>query len=107
MPTRRAERSAADATGEFDSRAVFGDAIEAPATADDLNPADAAEVDPAPAGAASAGSTAGPHPTGKHRADERASGGSRPLFDRLTEGMVDGVPAVRPPQEQPHDARSI
>jgi len=107
MPTRPAERSAADATGEFDRRAVVGDAIKAPATTDDLNPADPAEIDPARRGAATAGSTAGPHPTGKQGPDERASGGSRPRFDRLTEGMVDGVPAARPPQEQPNDARSI
>jgi hypothetical protein len=107
MRTRRAERFAADVTGEPDSRAVIGDAIEAPAAVDDLNPADAAEVDRAPAGAASAGSSAGPHPTGKRAAEERASGGSRPLFDRLTEGMVDGVPAARPAQEPPNDAHSI
>jgi hypothetical protein len=107
MPVRRTERFAANATGEPESRAVTGDAIEAPAAVDDLTPADAAEVDRAPPGAAPAGSTAGPHPTGKRATEKRASGDSRSLSDRLTEGMVDAVPAARPPQEQPDNAPSI
>jgi hypothetical protein len=106
-PVRRAERSAADAAREPESRAVLGDAIEAPVAVDELNPADAAGVDRAPPGAAPAGSAAAPHPSGRPAPEKRVGGASRSLFDRLTEGMVDAVPAAPPPQEQPSDAHSI
>jgi hypothetical protein len=100
-PVRRAERSAADAPGGPESRAGSGDANEAPAV-DDPIPADAGEVDRAPPGAAP-----GPHPTGNPATGKRAGEGSGSLFDRLTEGMIDAVPAARSPQEQPDDAPSI
>jgi hypothetical protein len=103
----RAPRSAADVVGPSESGAVSADAIEAPAAVDDLSPGDAAAGEPAPTGAAAAGSTAGSRPTGNHATEERPSAGSRSLFDRLTEGMVDAVPAARPSQQQPDDAHAI
>jgi hypothetical protein len=106
-PVRRAERSAADAIGRPESHAEMADANEAPAVVDGLTPADAGEVDRAPLSADPAASTAGPHPTGKRATEKRAGERRGSLFDRLTEGMVDAVPAARPPQEQPDDAPSI
>jgi hypothetical protein len=102
MRLRPAERSAADVTGAPESRALSVDAIEAPAAVDD-----GAAGDPSPADAGDAGSTAGSRPTANHATEERPSADRRPLFDRLTEGMVDAVPAARPSHEQPDDAPAI
>jgi hypothetical protein len=107
LPTRRAERSAADLAGKPDSPAVSGDPIEAPTPVTEPNPADAAEVDRPPPGTATARPTTGPDPTADHPTGKRVSRDRRSLFDRLTEGMVDTVPAPRPSEEQPTDAHSI
>ena len=106
VPARRAERSAG-LVGDPNSAAVSGDAIEAPAPVTEPNPADAAEVDHPPLGTATARPTTGPHPTADHPTEKRGSSYRRSLFDRLTEGMVDTVPAPRPSEEQPTDAHSI
>ncbi|HSA82826.1 MAG TPA: FecR domain-containing protein, partial [Geminicoccaceae bacterium] len=102
MRSRRTERSAS-VTGPRDSRAVSVDAVAAPASIDDLS---AAEGDPVPPGGGDAGSTAGPRPASNYATKPRPGAGGRPLFDRLTEGMVDAVPAARPSQEQPADAHA-
>ena len=104
---RRAERAAADRAAGPGSPAAKSDAIEAPTSLDEPSLPDAPEVDRAPPETAPAGSARGPQPTARPATKERASRHSRSLFDRLTEGMADTVPAARPSEGKPSDAHSI
>jgi hypothetical protein len=107
MPTRLADRPAVDVAGGHDRQPGTGDPDQTPAAVDELRPPAAPAVDRAPPGAASPGSIAGPRPTGQNAITERSGAGGRSLFDRLTEGMVEGVPAARPAKEPLNDANSL
>ena len=112
MAEHRAELPAAELAGGPGSRALTHDEIEAPASRHEPSPPAAAEVDrappkTAPPATAPAGAAGKPQPSAKHATEERASRHSRSLFERLTEGMVDAVPAARPSEEKPSDAHAI